>query len=60
MQENIQSTVKRLRGDIYNLLEVLEISTLTPFEVNKAEDIVDKVRSSIEDLRIEVGRELKI
>ena len=58
LRENISSTVKRIRGDIYNFLEVLEITSLTPFEVNKLDDIIDKLKVSIEDLRIQVGREL--
>lgn len=55
-REDIESTRKRLRGDIYNLLEILEITILTPFEINKMEDINSKLSSSIQDLRIEVGR----
>jgi len=55
-RESIESTRKRLRGDIYNLLEILEVTILTPFEVNKMDDIVSKLNSSIEDLRIEIGR----
>jgi len=54
--ESIESSRKRLRGDIYNLLEILEISILTPFEINKMDDIVSKLNSSIEDMRIEIGR----
>jgi len=54
--EGIESTRKRLRGDILNLLEVLEITSLTPYEVNKMDDIISKLSSSIEDLRIEIGR----
>jgi hypothetical protein len=54
--EGIESTRKRLRGDILNLLEVLEITSLTPYEVNKMDDIISKLSSSIEDMRIEVER----
>ena len=54
--EGIESSRKRLRGDILNLLEVLEITSLTPFEINKMDDIISKLGSSIEDMRIEVGR----
>jgi hypothetical protein len=55
-RESIESTRKRMRGDIYNLLEILEITALTPFEVNSMDDMVSKLQSSIEDLRIEIGR----
>ena len=56
--ENPTSMIKRMRGDIYSLLEILEMSKLTPFEVNKIDDIIERIKSHNEDLRILIGREL--
>lgn len=56
--ENASSMIKRMRGDIYTLLEILEISRITPFEVNQIDDVIERIKSHNEDLRILVGREL--